>query len=157
MKGDTDGPNVLPHVYKTSNTNLKDESEFLGEDTADIQLTSHNYAKGYLDNNESVVLLIDSGATSSLISGTCIQRSPLLSKLPQFDIEPRRFKIGNGEYLCTNKAISFEINIQKQKFKIHACIADNLAGPDMLLGATTLAALNGSLDFRTHTFTVRPS
>ena len=119
-------------------------------------MSSKNFAKGYLDSKESLLLLFDSGATSSLISGSCVQRSPFLSRQRQFDIAPRRFKIGNGEYLLTDKAISLEVTVQGHRFRIYACIVPNLTGPDVLLGDSTLSALNGSLDFRTHTFTVRP-
>ena len=156
MRGSPEGPNGLPQHMSNSTFNSTDNSEFLGTEESNIQLSSNNYVKGYLGNRESLLILVDSGASSSIISRSCIQGSACLSQSRLFSIEPRRFRIGNGEFLTCLQAISFEVSIQNHKFLIQACIADNLTGPDLLMGASTLAALNGSLDFRTHSFTVRP-
>jgi hypothetical protein len=110
--GDPRGPNGLPSPPETVKRVVSDSSEFLGNDPAEIRLTSHNYARGYLGNNkEGIIILFDSGATSSLISASIIQKSKYLSSLPLFETDPRYFKIGNGEYLIANKAISFQVSI----------------------------------------------
>lgn len=138
-------------------SNHDDHSELLGTESQEIQLTSQNYAKGFInDNKESLLILFDSGATSSLISESCVQRSPYLKGCQMTETQPRRFQIGNGEYLNTNKKISFQVIIQGCKLMIEACIVDYLTGPDVLLGNSTLAALNGSLDFRSHVITIKP-
>ncbi|XP_064643583.1 uncharacterized protein LOC135497682 [Lineus longissimus] len=72
------------------------------------------------------------------------------------DIDPIHFRIGNGEFVHATKAINIELLIQGHKLRIHAVVADNLTGPDLLLGARTLSELNGTLDFSTSTLTVRP-
>ena len=101
-------------------------------------------------------MLVDSGATETLISGRRVKSSSYLSKLPLQDIEHMRFKIGNGDFLHASKAVNVELNIQGHKLKVRAIVVDNLTGPDILLGASTLTDLQGSIDFTTHTLTIRP-
>jgi hypothetical protein len=132
------------------------ESEYLGTEPVELKLNSSNYVKGYLPDKHGLVIIVDSGATQTLISGECVKTIPYLSGLPQIDIEPIHFKIGNGEFLHATKAVNVEVLIQNNKLRLHAIIADNLTGPDILLGASSLTQLNSSLDFSTHTLTVRP-
>ncbi len=130
-------------------------SEYYGDETVNIQLNSKNCVRGYLENKQSLLLLFDSGATKTLISGSCVNKSQYLSSLPHVDIKPIEFKIGNGDCLVANKAITFQISIQGVKIELYAVIAENLVGSDVLVGTSTLSQLRGSLDFIMHKFIIR--
>lgn len=133
-----------------------DESEFLGEEFGTIQLSGKNFTKGFVGNKQQLLLLFDSGASKSIISQSCISRSTYLSQLPQFSTKERRFRVGNGEYLVSNKRIVFSVNVQGCILQIDACIVNNLAGPDVLIGDSSLKALRSSINFANHVVTVRP-
>lgn len=137
-------------------SDLNPESQYLGNEPANIQLNSRNYCKGYLPTGQGLVCLFDSGATQSLIGQETVNDSPYLSKLSRIDITPIRFRIGNGEFLYAKQAIKPELKFQGHPFKLFTIIAENFSGPDILLGTSTLKELKGSLDFITNTFRARP-
>ena len=140
----------------TPPSELHAHSEYLGNDVVEIQLDARNYCKGYLPSGQSLLCLFDSGATQSLIGSGTVCESSYLSKLPKIDIDPVKFRIGNGEFLYAKQAIKPHVKFQGKQFKLFTIIAENFAGPDILLGTSTLKELRGSLDFVTNTFKVRP-
>ena len=147
------------NVYNTKSHESLDfnpESQFLGNEPADIQLDTKNYCKGYLPTGQGLVCLFDSGATQSLISQATVADSPYLSNLLKIDITPVRFRIGNGEFLYAKQAIKPKVKFQGHSFKLFTIIAENFSGPDILLGTSTLKELKGSIDFMTNTFRARP-
>jgi hypothetical protein len=132
------------------------KSEFLGEKPVELQLNDKNFIKGKLPDGKSVLALIDSGATHTLVSQTCVNNSRYLSALRPMNIKPIRFRIGNGEFLDAKTAINIELTFQGNKFRIYAVVACNLVGPDMLIGTSTLSDLRGKLDFTSNRFQVKP-
>ncbi len=69
---------------------------------------------------------------------------------------PVQFKLGNGDALQADKVLQFQIKIQGHTFRISAYVTPNLTGVDLILGTNTLGELNGSLDFSTNTFKIKP-
>ena len=109
-------------------------STSLGTDDVDLQLTEQNFTKGRLPNGKNVSILFDSGASKSIISQQYVNSSPHLSNKTTSKVNPVRFRLGNGQYLISDKAIKFQMFIQGHKFEIAALIVDNLIGVDLILG-----------------------
>lgn len=104
----------------------------------------------------TVSILIDTGATYSLISSEFIQRSNYLSSLPkQPGPEPISLKIGNGDFIQVTHFIKVRFHIQDvpvySKFYIVNC---NNAYP-LLLGVETMRDLSCKIDFSTNTLTIK--
>jgi hypothetical protein len=121
----SDTCNNTEPVFNQTPTQIKiaNQSEYYGPTPVDLQLTSANYVKGYLPDKLGIVIIVNSGATHSLISGACVSNSPCLSKLPRVEIEPINFRIDNGEYLHATQALNVDLTIQGHKLKLHVVIS----------------------------------
>lgn len=140
-----------PHIVSNA------PSELLENVPVTLNLCPKNYIKGHLTTNEGLLFVVDSGCSRTIISKSAVQSSVHLSQLPKVNVEPLYFKIGNGDFLFANQAISFQVTIQGHKLKLQAVIAENMAGPDVLLGDNSLKELHGIIDFSARTLTIRPS
>ena len=121
------------------------------DDKVDIKLTKRNMILGSLPNKQNVLILVDSGATKTLISEQTIQQSAFLSRQKRIPINPLRFMVGNGDCLVSQSAIEFPINIQNHEFKITALIVNNAGGIDIILGTNSLREIGAKLDFHSQT------
>ena len=131
-------------------------STHIGSEEVDIQLDEINFVKGNLPDNKNILTLFDSGATKTIISGNFVKSSRYLSRLPKTKCSPIRFRLGNGQFMTAASVIKFEMPMQGHKFQISALIVDNLVGVDLILGTNTLAELDGTLNFKEHTFKIKP-
>ncbi|ESO93166.1 hypothetical protein LOTGIDRAFT_175601 [Lottia gigantea] len=135
-------PHELPNLDKT-----KPDVE------VQIQLDNRNFCKGLLQDGKSTLVLIDSGASRSLISKSFISSSSYLRKLPVYKLkEPLKFRMGNGMCLESDYYLHLEVHIQGFTFGLYAYITNNMIGIDLVMGQDTLAQLNGNLSFRDNIF-----
>ena len=58
--------------------------------------------------------------------------------------------------MTANSVIKLEMHMQGHEFQISALIVDNLVGVDLIRGTNTLAELDGTLNFKEHTFKIKP-
>ena len=119
-----------------------------------LSLDSKNFVKGNLPDR-SIVILLDSGATRTILSQDAISKSPYLASIEQQTIEPVTFRLGNGAYICGSKSLTFQISIQGHKFQVTSIVAPGLVGLDLILGTPTMKSLNGVLDFGSNTFRLK--
>lgn len=103
-----------------------------------------------LPDQRNIIVLVDSGASHSLVCSTTVNNSPYLSRLPRRKVKELRFRVGNGEYITTNAAIDVQIKMQGHKFVITALIMNTLGGINLVLGNKSLSEINASLDFQSH-------
>ena len=115
-----------------------------------ITLDRKNIVSAKLPDNVDIIVLVDSGASHSLVCASTIQNSPYLSKLPKRTVREIKFQVGNGEYLVTNSAIDIELKIQGHKFVVTALVMSTLAGINLVLGDKSLAEMEAKLDFKSH-------
>ena len=113
-------------------------STYLGTDDVEWQLTERNFTKGRLQNGKNIRVLFDSGASKSIISHQHVNSSPHLSNKITSKVNPVKFRLGNGQYLISDRAIKFQMFIQGHKFEIAALVVDNLMGVDLILGTCFL-------------------
>jgi len=114
-----------------------------------IKLDKKNYCKGKLPNKQSLILLMDSGASINLISRGLIERSPYLKSLPIQQAE----NVLNVTIACSVKTqcvdyIVFNIILQGQEFKVLAYILPYMGGVDVILGARSMSILDADLHFK---------
>lgn len=115
----------------------------------EIQLNRNNLVQGMLLDRYKPLVLMDSGATKSLISRATIGNSKYLSSIRMHKVDRIGFKVGNGNIMYSDSEITFEIVVQKAKFTMTAMVLDNLGGFDVVIGTPTLRRLGGVLDFST--------
>ena len=99
----------------------------------------------------TVSLLIDTGATYSLISSEFIQRSKYLSSLPRQTIsEPISLKIGNGDFITVTQFIKARFNIQDVPVCSKFYVLPYTNAYPILLGVESMQELSCKIDFETH-------
>ena len=115
-----------------------------------LQLSRKNMIKGTLPSKEAILVLVDSGATSSLICAKTVQASRYLSQLPKRKAPSLKFTVGNGQHIWTKDAMDIPISIGGQPFIIEVRTVDTLGGIGIVLGSESLAKLDARLNFRKH-------
>ena len=120
------------------------------DDVMEIDLNYDNKVIAKLPNDESVITLIDSGASHTLACATFVSNSKFLSNLPKYAIEPVRFIVGNGEYITSEFAIDIPLIIQGHKLIVTARMVSNLGGISLVLGDQSLAEIDSVLFFKSH-------
>jgi hypothetical protein len=120
-------------------------------DVMEINLNRDNMAVAKLPNNESVVVLFDSGATQSIACASSIAKSKFLASLPQHAVSPIKFKVGNGSYITSEFAIDIPLIIQGHRVLVTAMVVPNLGGLSIILGDKSLGELDSTLYFKAHT------
>ena len=91
--------------------------------------------------------LIDTGGTETLISDIRIQESTYLRDTERIPLEtPKKFLVGNGEYILAKSIIKFQIRINSTDFTIIANIVPNIGGYKLVLGLDTLQDLKADID-----------
>ena len=106
--------------------------------------------KGTLPSKEAILVLVDSGATSSLICAKTVQASRFLSQLPKRKVPSLKFTVGNGQHIWTKDAMDIPISIGGQPFNIEVRTVDTLGGIGIVLGTESLAKLDARLNFKKH-------
>jgi hypothetical protein len=115
-----------------------------------ITLDRHNMIRAHLPSKESLIVLMDSGASSSLVGAATVESSKFLSALPKRKVPTLRFKVGNGQYIYTMYAIEIPLIIGEHKFVIEARAVANLGGIDLVVGTQALEDIDAKLDFQSH-------
>ena len=124
-------------------------------DTMSLHLDKQNMVTALLPNREKIITLFDSGATQSLLCSKFVQNSHFLSQLPKTPIQPIRFRVGNGDYLTANYAITFKCSISSHEFEITATVVNVLGGINLVIGNRALEHIEAKLDFNEHKITFK--
>lgn len=113
-----------------------------------IKLDNKNFVSAHLQNNRKQLnLLIDSGASKTLISKTFVDN--YMRNIAKEAIQPIVFRVGNGGCLISLQKVKVDLVIQNVKICFHAHVVENLIGVEVVLGTDVLTELGGSLDFET--------
>ena len=103
-----------------------------------------------LPNRESLIALVDSGATSSLICAKTVASSQYLTSLPKRQCKPLKFQVGNGAHIWSSYAIEIPVFLGNHKFVIDARAVQNLGGIGLVIGSEALVDIDAQLDFKSH-------
>ena len=144
------------HVPDPEISDVGSEVEEVGSGV--IQLNDCNTVRGVLECGKKFDVVVDSGASLTLISIDVVQSSPYLKNLPQVKTEPIRIRIADGSFIVSDRRIRFEVNIQGFMFTLNAHIMPSFGLIKALLGAEDLKKISAKLDFATNqlTFKLKP-
>ena len=113
-----------------------------------IELDKNNMIKARLTNRESIIVLIDSGASHSLVCAKTVASSQFLSSLPKRHAEPLKFQVGNGQHIWSSYAIEVPLVLGAHKFVIDARACPHLGGINLILGTDSLVDIDAQMDFK---------
>ncbi len=108
-----------------------------------------------LPSKQKLTVLIDSGASTSILSEATTRQSAYLSSLPVECVQPRKIKIANGAVIVTDKMINFKVSVNGHEIGISAYLVPTMGLIPCLLGNNDLERLKAVLDFEKHTLRFR--
>lgn len=148
---------VRPDLAKDSESDLKasltNESDELGYGV--IQLNDCNTVLGRLECGMKFDIVIDSGASVTLISEDVVKASPYLRSLPLIKTEPMRIRIADGSFMVSDNQIQFEVSVQGFVFGFTAQVMPSFGLVKALLGTEDLKWISAKLDFSTNQLSFR--
>jgi hypothetical protein len=115
-----------------------------------IQLDDCNTVVGRLKCGLKFDVVVDSGATLTLLSTEVVKSSPYLRSLTQIKTEPKRIRIADGSVMVSDRMLQFEVSIQGFVFTLSAQIMPAFGLVKGLLGTEDLKKLSACLDFKTN-------
>jgi hypothetical protein len=115
-----------------------------------IQLDACNTVVGKLQCGMKFDIVVDSGASMTLISSDVVQASKYLRSLPQVKTEPIRIRIADGSYMVCDRRIDFSVLVQGFTFDLCAQVMPSFGLVKALLGSADLKRLSAQLDFKTN-------
>ena len=114
---------------------------------AELQLDTPNAIRAQLPDRTKLMCLIDTGATETLISETGIQDSAYLRGTERIPLrKPKKFLVGNGEYIVAKTMMKFQLRISSTNFTMIANIVPNIGGYKLVLGLDTLQDLKAEIN-----------
>ena len=148
--GETDLAKLPQHSTKLPQNSTKlsqNSSELAGMETAIISLADSNLVVGLLPNGKKFNIVVDSGASLTLLGRDVVDSSPYLSQLPLQEISPVKICIADGNYIYSQHTIDFKCQIQGLQIPLSAHIVPPFGLVNCLLGTPDLKRLKATLDF----------
>ena len=118
--------------------------------TPTLSLDRNNMVRARLPSKEALIVLFDSGATSSLICAKTVDSSKFLSSLPKRQVQPLKFQVGNGQHIYTSYALEIPLFMGSHKFVVEARAVQNLGGINLVIGTDALEDIDAKLEFKAH-------
>ena len=114
-----------------------------------IDLTPRNTLLGCLPNRREILVLVDSGATESIVSQQFVDNSMVDLEIEYEHFkEPIKLGIANGDYIFADKKIKIPIRFGRIKLILRALVVPNdLGGIDVIFGSSDLSKHKAKLDF----------
>jgi hypothetical protein len=114
---------------------------------SELKLDTPNAIRAKLPDKTKMMCLIDTGTTETLMSVAGIQESVYLRDRERIPLKyPKKFLVGNGEYILAKSMMKFQIRINSTDFTIIAHIVPNIGGYKVVLGLNTLHDLKAEID-----------
>jgi hypothetical protein len=115
-----------------------------------IQLNECNTVMGKLHCGSKFDIVVDSGATITLISTEVIDKSIYLKSLPLIPTNPIKIRIADGSHIHSSNKIRFKVTIQEYEFILNAQVMPTFGLVKALLGTKDLRDMKAKLDFTTN-------
>ena len=103
--------------------------------------------QGMLPSHQKILVMVDSGASKSLISHSTVMHSKFLSELPKIKTDHIKFQCANGNFMYSKYAIRVPITLQNHKIEVTALAVESLGSIDFILASKSLKEMNCTLDF----------
>ena len=114
-----------------------------------IDLTPRNTLLGSLPNRLEIIVLIDSGATESIVSQDFVDKSMNGIKIEyEYFEQPIKLSVANGDFIFAEKKVKIPIRFGRLRIELRALVVPNdLGGIDVIFGSYDLAKYEARLDF----------
>ena len=125
---------------KESQNKLKADESF--------PISENGYTLGRLLDGTKCQLLLDTGASKSLMSKSFYMQCKSLHTLPKFATTMQRVQFGNGQCICILFIIPVIVEIHGHRFKIYTLVSEIHENVDLVLGIKNVFELEGVINSR---------
>ena len=113
-----------------------------------FKISGTSYSKARLCDGTELNMLIDTGASSSLMSHKFYMDHPVLHKLPKSHSAVKALTVGSGERLPILFAIPVWIGLDGHAFEIMTLVSDIRPAQDMVIGIKELFEIEADINTR---------
>jgi len=116
----------------------------------EVCLKKGSFVEGKLENGVFVSVLVDTGATKTLISENFMKNHQILRSLPVQNLDkPIEFLVANNETFKVSSYITFMLYLGDTEISVDAFICPGLINIHLVLGVDTLKNISAILDMNT--------
>ena len=133
------------------------DTEVIEDDQIRLDRDNNSFTASLLDGHK-IMVLVDSGSTSSILSRDLIDKHPCIRAKGKWSrlLDPARLNIANGGHIIADHEIKFDVYVEGKPIVINALVVrQSLGTPDILLGTNDLKEMGGVLNFNNHMLTFR--
>ena len=116
-------------------------------------ILEHGYTLGKLLDGTECQLLLDTGASKSLMSKSLYMQRKSLHSLPKFASITHRIQVWNGHCVSVLVIISVIIDVHGHRFEIYTLVSEIHENVDLVLGIKNVFELEGVINSRDCCFT----
>ena len=91
-------------------------------------------------------LLLDTGASKSLMSKSFYMQCKTLDSLPKFASKTQRIQVGNGQFVSVLFIIPVIIDVHGHRFKIYTLVSEIHENVDLVIGIKNVFKLVGVIN-----------
>ena len=117
-----------------------------GFDTGVITVDSGMYVTGNIGGEIPIRVLMDTGATSTMVNVGVVEKHNIAEFMPVYDIQPINMQVANGQKMRITQAIKFVIELNHHLFEIIALIAPMAKDLDLIIGVKSQSEVELILD-----------
>jgi len=146
VRRDSPSPEPMSN-NNNSKSKLKTNAEAELDNCVTVSLDDSNMVMASLPGGKKFNVVVDSGATITLLGQDLVESSPYLSSLSLEPTPEYRIRIANGTYIFSKHKLNFTCNIQGFDIPISAHVVPSFGLIKCLLGTQDLKHLKANLDF----------
>ena len=109
-------------------------------------ISGQGYTHGKLLDNTECSILIDTGASKSIMSKSYYMQCKSLHALPKFDPTMQRVQVGKGQCVAVLFVIPVIIDVHGHRFEVFMLMSEIHDNIDLILGMKNMFELGGVID-----------
>ena len=122
--------------------------------TGSIAITLGSHCKGKLLDGSPMDILVDTGATSCLMSKSFFDKHKILTEMPRLKTNIKNIQVGNGAFIKVLYAIPVQMVLpspegKQHMFEFYTLVIDAPDQSDMIIGIKELFEIEGMIDTST--------
>ena len=121
--------------------NVVKENKITAEDK--FPISKQGYTTGKLLDGTKCQILLDTGASKSLMSKSHYLHCKSLHSLPKFASKTQRIQVGNRQYVSVLFVIPIKVDIHGHRFEVYTLVSEIHENVDFLLGIKNVFKLEG--------------
>ena len=109
-------------------------------------MSEQGYTIGKLLAGTECQILLDTGASKSLMSKSYYMQCKSLNSLPKFASKTQRIQVGNGQFVSILFIFPVIVDIHGHRFEVYTLVSEIHENVDLVLGIMNVFELEGVIN-----------